>query len=380
MERKMFISLLVMLLCLSWGFLMKAMAQCPQDPAPVQNPAKMWTRSSSALQLKDTPAIQAEMAKARQLAGNDWYFLQLQRLQCNDVDESNTVVQTPGVNMGGTGWHEVSAVPTKVFDNVYYVGGMEVGGWVIDTGAGYIMLDAGYNYSYEEFLIPNMKKLGLDPAKVKYILLTHTGPDHIGAAKYFQDNYGTKIVFNNTIVNNPFAPGVVATVMPDGGTLTLGDTTVTMVHTPRSKNPDGSLGDGFSYFIPVKIQGRHHTWATYGNTGINGPIANIQVYLDSMANWLTYVHNLRPDIAMSSHPFVDGSIRRMELIRECDDRHSRHDHSRNDLCGPHNPFLIGERAARRYFEIMNQCAVVRYERAAAGLADNGLGPYSPPAP
>ena len=48
---------------------------------------------------------------------------------------------------------EVPAVPTKVFDNVYYVGGMEVGGWLIDTGDGYIMLDAGYDYAYEKILI-----------------------------------------------------------------------------------------------------------------------------------------------------------------------------------------------------------------------------------
>ena len=67
-------------------------------------------------------------------------------------------------------------MPTKVFDNVYYVGGMEVGGWVIDTGDGYIMLDAAYDYAYEEILIPNMEKLGLDPAKVKYILITHVWP------------------------------------------------------------------------------------------------------------------------------------------------------------------------------------------------------------
>ena len=89
--------------------------------------------------------------------------------------------------MNPTCWKEVSAVPTKVFDNVYYVGGMEIGGWVIDTGDGYIMLDAGYDYSYDEFLIPNMKKLGLDPAKIKYILVTHAGPDHVGAVPKFQE-------------------------------------------------------------------------------------------------------------------------------------------------------------------------------------------------
>jgi metallo-beta-lactamase class B len=368
MKRNIFIGLLVMLLCLGSGFSMTAMAQDPfqdpasvQNPAPVQNPAKMWTRSSSPLKLVDTEAIQAEMQKARQLAGDDWYFLQLQRLQCNDVDESNTVVQTPGVNMGGTGWHEVAAVPTRVFDNVYYVGGWEVGGWVIDTGDGYIMLDSSYSYGVNEVLLPNMKKLGLDPAKIKYILITHTGPDHVGATKYFQDNYGTKLIFNAPL---PASAGV-ATIVNSGDTVTLGNTKVTVVSTPRTVG-----GSGLSYFIPVKIYGKSHLWATYGNTGIMGPIANIQVYLDSMANWLTYVDELKPDIAISSHPFVDGSIRRMELIRNC--KASSFCSCKNKKCGPNNPFLIRKKAAKTYFEIMNQCAVVRYDRSDAGLPDNGL--------
>ena len=51
MERKTFISLLVMLLCLGLGFSMTAMAQ-----SPVQDPAKIWTRSGPYL-IMDTPAI-----------------------------------------------------------------------------------------------------------------------------------------------------------------------------------------------------------------------------------------------------------------------------------------------------------------------------------
>ena len=109
-------------------------------------------------------------------------------------------------------------------------------------------------------------------------------------------------------------------------------------------------------------------WATYGNTGITAGRESTKLYLESMAKFLGYVDILKPDIAMSSHPFVDGSIRRMELIRECDDRNGRH-----NQCGRHNPFLIGREGARTYFEIMNQCAVVRYEREAAGLPMNGLG-------
>ena len=275
--------------------------------------------------LKDTPLVKAEMEKARQLAGDDWYFLQLQRLQCDDVDESNTVVQTPGSNnnpdsWNPNGWKEVPAVPTKVFDNVYYVGGMEVGGWIIDTGDGYIMLDTSYAYGLDTILLPNMKKLGLNPAKVKYILITHgSGPDHGGAAvKYFKTNYGTKVVLSGPMkgqIASSIPARVTDDIMTDEDTLTLGNTTITMVHTPRSVD-----GEGLSYFIPVKIQGKRHMWATFGNTGINAAMHEYKVYLDSMAKFLGYVDILKPDIAMSSHPFVDGSIRRMELIRECDDR------------------------------------------------------------
>jgi metallo-beta-lactamase class B len=354
--------LLVMLLCLGWVFSMTAMAQ---------DTAKIFLREGPH-RLLDTDFIKSQMQIARDMAGDDHYYLRMQRLQCRDIDENGTIDQSPGSNdyrgcpetptpMNPTCWKEVSTVPTKVFDNVYYVGGMEIGGWVIDTGAGYIMLDAGYDYSYEEFLINNMKKLGLDPAKIKYILVTHAGPDHVGAVPKFQRDYPNIKVIYNTDIKNP--PGIVTTLMKDGDTLTLGNTTITMVYTPRS-----TVGGGMSYFIPVKIKGKQHMWATYGNTGINGPLANINVYLDSMEKWFTYVDNLKPDIAISSHLFVDGSIRRMELIRECNQPRHRH-----DQCGPHNPFLLGREGARRYFEIMNQCAVVQYERAEAGLNNTGTG-------
>lgn len=360
MERKTFISLLFVVLCLSPGLSMTVMAQ-----SPVQDSSKIWTRSGPYMIRDTNPAITVQMDKARGLAGDDWYLQQIQRLQCGDIDDTYTIVRTPGANVmppdsQSTGRKEVPAVPTKVFDNVYYVGGMEVGGWVIDTGAGYIMLDAGYDYSYEEFIIPNMKKLGLDPAKIMYILVTHAGPDHVGAAKKFQDAYGTKVIFNAFIKPNPaFLPNPpVATVMKDGDTLTLGNTKVTMVLTPRTPG-----GDGFSYLIPVKIQGKRHMWATFGNTGYS----DIAVWRNSMAYFLTYVDKLGADVAISSHPFVDGSVRRMEIIRECNNPRTR-----NDQCGPHNPFLIGKEAARRYFEIMDQCAVVQQMRKDAGLDGNGF--------
>ena len=100
-----------------------------------------------------------------------------------------------------------------------------------------------------------------------------------------------------------------------------------------------------------------------------GTIADKQLYLESMAKWLGYVDELKPDIAISSHPFVDASLERMEIIRECTNKSG---HLKKSKKCRHNPFLIGKRGARTYFEIMDQCAVVQTMRQQAGLNSAGL--------
>jgi len=326
-----------------------------------QDPTKIWLRTAAPVELLDTPAIRAEVDKARALAGDDEHLLNLQRLQCNDFDDTYTIVQTPGsntqpANPTTSGRKERAAEPTRVFDNVYYVGGYEVGGWVIDTGDGYIMLDSSYDYGYDEILIPNMRKLGLDPNKVKYILITHAGPDHLGATRKFQDNHGSKIVYSAPIAANPAWLPVppVTTLVKDGDTLALGDTRITIVSTPRTVG-----GTGLSYFIPVRLNGVQHLWATYGNTGIVGTLADKALYTSAIRNFIdNHVLRLKPDIAISSHPFVDGSGHRMEVIRQSSP-------------GMPNPFVVGPEAVKAYFEIMAQAVTVQAMRQSAGLNASG---------
>ena len=212
-----------------------------------------------------------------------------------------------------------------------------------------------------------MKKIGLDPAKVKYLLITNgsvpRGGDHAGGVKYFNDHFGTKVVLSEQewakTENNVRESGELwvkpgdAIVGTDGQTLTLGDTTITMVHTPRRVG-----GGGLSYFIPVKINGEPHMWMTYGNTNCVGKIEDKLLYRESVAHFLEYADALKADIVISSHPFVDGSLDRMAQIR-------------NSKPGDPNPFLIGQRDARRYIEILDACAVVHIARERAGLDGTG---------
>ena len=83
--------------------------------------------------------------------------------------------------------------PTKIFDNVYLVGreGAEV--YAVTTPDGIILFDAGSPADVEPVVIPGLQKLGLDPAKIKIVIVSHGHADHFGGASYLQEHYGAHI-------------------------------------------------------------------------------------------------------------------------------------------------------------------------------------------
>ena len=90
-------------------------------------------------------------------------------------------------------WH---AEPVKVFDNMYYVGMTEYSAWAITTSQGIILLDAIYDYSVEDEVVEGLKKLGLNPADIKYVVVAHGHLDHAGGAKYLQEKYNARVVMS----------------------------------------------------------------------------------------------------------------------------------------------------------------------------------------
>lgn len=307
----------------------------------------MGTKVVNPAESLDTPQIKAELQKAIDLAGDDAALIVAQRQQCKTV---NMVTVDP-----------VVVEPTKLFDNLYFLGSHQVGSFLFTTTDGYIMIDAGYEDYPEKVIIPGMKKLGLDPADIKYILITHAGPDHIGGASYFQEHYGTRIIMSreewdaaektDDRVTWPLPKRDMIGV--DGQQLTLGDTTVTIVETPRRVN-----GGGLSYIAPVFDGGKPHTFATYGNTNVVGTLTDKKLYRDAVANFVSYADKAKVDVIISSHPFVDGSIKTMETLR-------------NRKAGEPNPFVWGREKVGRFFGILDQSAVVMALRQEAGLDETG---------
>jgi glyoxylase-like metal-dependent hydrolase (beta-lactamase superfamily II) len=88
----------------------------------------------------------------------------------------------------------------KVTDDIYQVGGADVTDprdcavYILDLGD-LVLIDAGAGSSYEQ-IVRNIEELGLKPAKLKAVILTHCHIDHIGGAPQFRDAFGVQIIMH----------------------------------------------------------------------------------------------------------------------------------------------------------------------------------------
>ncbi len=70
--------------------------------------------------------------------------------------------------------------PFRIYGNLYYIGDDWVCAYLIDTGEGLLLLDAG-NFGSEGMLIDAIWRLGFDPKNIRWIILSHGHMDHFGA-------------------------------------------------------------------------------------------------------------------------------------------------------------------------------------------------------
>ena len=202
------------------------------------------------------------------------------------------------------------AEPVKVFDNLYFVGQSEYSAWAVTTSAGIILIDTLFDYSVEEEVAGGLKKLGLDPATIRYAVVTHPHPDHHGGAKFLQERYKARVVMSgpdwdviDRLGGTKPARDMIAT---DGQTLTLGDTTITLYVTP------GHTPGTLSVLIPVRQcadrrRGTPHLAALWGGTGLNADRESLEAYIDSARRFDDIARQAGADIILSNHTDWDGS-------------------------------------------------------------------------
>ena len=157
--------------------------------------------------------------------------------------------------------------------------------WALTTSEGIILIDTLYEYASEELIVGGLHKLGLDPASVKYVLITHGHGDHVGGAKLMQDRFKARVVMGapdwDSIERSvkPFPNGKPKRdiVAMDGQKITLGDTCVTLVATP------GHTPGAFSFLFEVKDNGTPLTVAYNGGTAFNfiNDVPHFDIYIAS---------------------------------------------------------------------------------------------------
>ena len=159
--------------------------------------------------------------------------------------------------------------PQKVFDNVFHVGGSSAYNesvWAVTSSEGIILINAGQPYAAEELIVNGLKKMGLDPAQIKYVIVTGGEPDEYGGAKLLQDRYKARVLLSEAewdVIARSNAPaGIKPTkdmVVTDGQKVTLGDVTVSLYVTPGH-----SPGTVSMLISPLKDGNQRHVGAYLG--------------------------------------------------------------------------------------------------------------------
>jgi metallo-beta-lactamase class B len=253
--------------------------------------------------------------------------------------------------------------PTRIFDNVYVIGDQGTIATVISTSDGLLMIDSLQANQTETRLLPGFQKLGLDPAKVKVVVVGHGHADHFGGTPYFQEHYGSKVYIAaadwNLMENPPAGPGgdkgkkgppIVLPkhdqVITEGQPIVLGNFKITPVAVPG--HTPGSMG----FIFPVKDNGKTYMTAMYAGTVLTPGIVSdegLQTYLRSVTHFKEETQKAKVEVELQNHPLMDPIQPKLDKLQ-------------TRKKGEPNPFVVGQRNYQRFVDVMSACTEVNIAR------------------
>jgi metallo-beta-lactamase class B len=209
--------------------------------------------------------------------------------------------------------------PFRAFDDVSFVGVCWVSAWVVRTSAGPVLIDTLHEPHVDQ-LLANLKRVGVDPSALRYVLMTHGHFDHVGgaarikalapSARFVMTRRGwdEAMASAKQTAGTPRAWSMVDedVVVADGDAVTVGDTTFRVYETP------GHTFGTASYEFPVRDGAARHVAFTVGGLGLNA-IQNsgqVEAFIASLRRIEALVAR-RPDpvtVHLTTHPFSNGLI------------------------------------------------------------------------
>jgi metallo-beta-lactamase class B len=291
---------------------------------------------------QDVPAIQNHIDNAKRIAGTQW------AAAANYFCAESSMPNRPT---------DPAVAPTRLFDNLFVVGSVGTAVYILQTTQGLILIDAGYPEQIDSVLIPGLKALHLDPAQVRYVIVTHGHSDHFGAARYLQETYGAKVFLSKAdwdLLDAPPAQGkgspapqpkrdqTVSDLQP----ITLGDTSIVPVLIP------GHTPGALALIFPVFDQGRKYMAGLFGGTVLSAGFVSadgLRDYIKSVQRYARIAAENHVTVEVQNHPLMDGFAGRLELLKQRGPQQ------------PH-PFVISEDAYAAFLNVMSECAQVQLLR------------------
>jgi metallo-beta-lactamase class B len=205
----------------------------------------------------------------------------------------------------------------KIVGNTYYVGTYDLGCYLIDTGAGLILVNSGAPGSYP-LIKANIEALGFKTGDIKVITSTHGHWDHVGdlaafqkdapAAKTYMSERDAPVLESggNLDYRRPEGQGIVYDPVKvdvrtkPGDHIKLGNTDMTVLqaygHTPGATSFTFQVTDaGKTYnVLIVNMDGINAGVKLLGSPGYP---TIVEDFKDTLAKQATYT----PDIWVSSH-------------------------------------------------------------------------------
>jgi metallo-beta-lactamase class B len=313
----------------------------------------LWSiTSASHAQKADPAAVQQHVAAATKAAGSDLL---------GPLTLCRTASPTPGPSFMDnyrTMLKEPPLEPMQVMDELYFLGARWTTAWAIRTSAGIIIVDAMDNADEAEHYIEGgLRKLGLDPADIRYVVVSHAHGDHYGGAAYLQQKFYPHVVMSEIdwhaleetrrdplfgTKRNPLfgEPPKRDQSVKDGDTITLGDTTLKFYVIPG--HTLGTLATMFT----VHDHGEPHRAVAWGGTAYNfGPLPDrLQLYSDTTQKYRDVLRQENADIFLSNHVSYDAAAAKMAALK---DRGP----------GQPNPFVVGQDAVQRFLTVLGECAL-----------------------
>lgn len=296
-------------------------------------------------QVPDT--VEGHLAAGKNAAGGrdntpDFYGLVTAICAAPKSAPNKDVVPTPE-----PGRPRVFQEPKQVFDDLYWLGTPSRSSWILSSSDGLILYDTQEVYDAETVIVGGLKTLGLDPARVKYVIVSHAHSGEVGGARLMQERYGAKVVMGagdwdmvDKAVNSfPDGKPKQDIVAADGMKITLGDRTVTLYLTP------GHTPGTISSIFQVHDHGKPLTVAYSGGTEFNfvNDVPHFDAYIASARKFAAIAAAAGATIIMNNQSQFDGASLKARMLA---DRRA----------GERHPLDVGAEAVARYFKIEDECA------------------------